>query len=161
MDFLRRNKNSTDRIGVEKGAYFLTVQSYEAPIAAFEGAVFIDVSRIFEQLRLIKSPEKISCHREAGRIIVEATRAGIEAVRPARTDGSVVTAVTGTLVEAGSEWVATWPTVRTGAQSGRSHASWQNIPVETGQATNIESAGVVQRYHTPLRRAAIYCPTAE
>ena len=56
---------------------------------------------------------------------------------------------------------ATWPAVRTGAQSGRSHASWQNIPVEEGQATNIETAGVVQRYHTPLRRAVIYGPTAE
>lgn len=161
VNLVSRNQLSMNRVGIEKNAYFLTIQSYEALIAAFDESVFVDASRIVEELRLVKSPEEIACHREAGRIIVNATRAGIEAVQPGRTDGSVVTAVTGALVEAGSEWVATWPAVRTGAQSGRSHASWQNIPVEKGQATNIETAGVVQRYHTPLRRAVIYGPTAE
>ena len=161
IDLISRNRISTNQVGIEKNAYFLTVQSYEALVSAFEESVFSDASHIVEELRLIKSPEEIACHREAGRIIVNATRAGIDAVQLGRTDGSVVTAVTGALVEAGSEWVATWPAVRTGAQSGRSHASWQNIPVEEGQATNIETAGVVQRYHTPLRRAIIYGPTVE
>ena len=161
VDLISRNRISINRVGIEKNAYFLTIQSYEALVSAFEGSVFIDASRIVEELRLIKSPEEIACHREAGHIVVKATRAGIDAVQLGRTDGSVVTAVTGALVEAGSEWVATWPAVRTGAQSGRSHASWQNIPVEEGQATNIETAGVVQRYHTPLRRAVIYGPSAE
>ena len=161
VDLISRNRISTKRVGIEKNAYFLTVQSYEALVSAFAESVFVDASKIVEELRLIKSPEEIACHREAGRIIVKATRAGIDAVQLGHTDGSVVTAVTGALVEAGSEWVATWPAVRTGAQSGRSHASWQNIPVEKAQATNIETAGVVQRYHTPLRRAIIYGPTVE
>ncbi len=161
VDLLRRNRIGTGRLGVEKDAYFLSVRSYDALTAAFEGSVFCDASQIVEEQRLIKSAEEIACHREAGRIIVEATRAGIKSVKPGCTDGSIVTSVAGALIEAGSEYVATWPAVRTGAQSGRSHASWQNIPVERGQATNIETAGVVQRYHTPLRRAIIYGPTDE
>ncbi len=161
VDLVHKNRIKTDRIGVEKGAYFLTVQSYEALAAAFECASFRDASRIVEELRLIKSPEEIACHREAGRIIVEAIRAGIKAVQPGRTDGSIVAAVAGALVEAESEYVATWPSIRTGAHSGRSHASWQNVRIETAQATTIETAGVVQRYHTPLYRAVIYGPTDE
>lgn len=102
VDLISRNRISTRRVGIEKNAFFLTVQSYEALISAFAESVFIDVLKIVEELRLIKSPEEIACHREAGRIIVKATRAGIDAVQLGQTDGSVVIAVTGALVEAGS-----------------------------------------------------------
>ena len=102
VDLLRRNRIGTGRLGVEKDAYFLSVRSYDALTAAFEGSVFCDASQIVEEQRLIKSAEEIACHREAGRIIVEATRAGIKSVKPGCTDGSIVTSVAGALIEAGS-----------------------------------------------------------
>ena len=155
----RRHRLRARRVGVEKRALHLTVNHYEELAAAFISAEFIDASQIVEDLRLIKSSAEIAYHRQAAEIVVAALRAGVRASRLGQLDGSVAATIARALIRKGSEWVSIWPLVRSGIQSGRGHSSWQNIPIKRGAPTNLETAGVVGRYHTPLYRTVIHRPS--
>lgn len=161
IDLLRKHGVRTRRIGVEKAGIFLPIEHYEKIVAAFDKAAFIDATAIVEDLRLIKSAAELECHRRAGKIVVEGVRAGVKAAHPGNCDSDVAAATAAALITAGSEWIATWPVVRFGAQTGRSHSSWQHTPILAGQPTTIETAAVVARYHSPLYTTIIHRPTAE
>ena len=155
----RRHRLRPKRVGVEKQALHLTVYHYEELAAAFAAAELVDASQIVEDLRLIKSEAEIACHRQAAGIVIAALNAGVRASRLGQLDGSVAATIARALIRAGSEWVSIWPLVRSGPQTGRGHSSWQNVPIKRGAPTNLETAGVVGRYHTPLYRTVIHRPS--
>jgi Xaa-Pro dipeptidase len=161
IDLLRRNRFKTRRVGIEKGALYLLVEHYEQLKTAMEGSEFIDATGIVAALRLIKSPAELECHRRAAGIVVQGMQAAVAAIRPGAKDSDVAAATSAALIKAGSEWIATWPVVRFGAQTGRAHSSWQHTPIVSGQPTTVEIAGVVMRYHSPLYGTVIHQPSDE
>ncbi len=161
VDLLKKHGLGGGRTGIEKSSIYLTVEHYETLKNVLSDAEMVDASSIVAELRIIKSPSEIACHREAGRIVVEAMRAGMEATQLGKTDANVAAVVAAGLLNAGSEWIATWPVVRFGAQTGRSHSSWQGVEIEPGAPTTIETSGAVGRHHSPFYRTKIFQPTDE
>jgi Xaa-Pro dipeptidase len=161
LDLIRKHGLRTRRIGIEKKSLYLLVDHYEQLAAVFDQSVFVDASMLVENLRIIKSSTEIDCHRQAGRIVVAGVDAAIAASRPGATDSHVAAVTAAALIEAGSEWCATWPVIRFGPQSGRAHSSWQGVEITAGQPTTIETAGVTLRYHTPLYATVIHDASPE
>ncbi len=158
---LRRNDCSRGRIGLEKRNLYLSVDHYERLQAALGACEFVDASTLIEELRLVKSPAELAYHRQAAAIAVQGMRAAIAAAAPGRMDNAVAAAGLSALISAGGEWIANWPYVKVGQQTGRGHSTWQNTPIGRGEPLTVELAGVVARYHSPLYRTVIFDPSPE
>jgi len=158
VGLLRRHNLGRGRIGVETHSWYLLVDHYERLKAALTAGTFVDAGAVVEAQRLIKSPAELEYHRRAGRIAVQAMRAGVAAVRPGESDGAVITAALAAMIEAGGEWSAAWPNVAAGRRTSLGHATWANVPIAPGETVLIELAGVVRRYHTPLWRSILVGP---
>jgi Xaa-Pro dipeptidase len=159
LNLVERNGFPRARVGVEKRSWYLSVDHYERLMEAWPKADFVDASTLIDQLRLIKSPMEVSYHRRAGAIAVKGMKAAMGAIAGHAPDGGVVSATIGALIEAGGEWMATWPNVRCGERTGIAHGTWQNTPIRAGDIASVELAGVFMRYHTPLHRTALLAPT--
>ena len=158
LDLLQRHGLQGGRLGIEKRSWYLLVQHYERLQDALPLVALDDASDLVERVRLTKSPTELEYLREAGRIAVAGMRAGMEAVRPGASDSTVAAGVLRGLLEAGGEWIATWPNVTCGVRTGLAHATWEGMAVAPGDAVGIELAGVVKRYHTPLFRSVVLGP---
>jgi Xaa-Pro dipeptidase len=146
------------RIAVEKES--LSAAHYEQ-LAAVPGRIeWVDSAGLISRLRLIKSDDEITYHRAAAQIAVRAMKAGVEACRVGVRDNEVAGIVLQTLAAEGGSWVANWPYVKVGANTGRGHATWQNAVLERSMPLTIELAGVIRRYHSPLYRTIIFKPDA-
>lgn len=161
VELLRKNRLGSGRIGVEKRNLYLEVEHYERLKAVLSGSEFVDASTLVEELRLIKSPAEVEYHRQAARIAVKGMQAAIEAIRPGGWDNGVAAAALSAMINAGGEWIANWPYVKVGRQTGRGHSTWQNAPIVRHQPVTVELAGVVARYHSPLYRTVIFGPSDE
>jgi len=148
-------------IGVEKDGAFMAPRQYEALLASLGDAKAVDVGGSIDRLRRIKSPLELEYHRAAAGSTMAAMSRAIEVTRNGALDSDIAAEVASALIRSGSEWIATWPIILTGAQTGRSHSSWQRDEVRAGEPTNLEFAAAVQRYHTPLYRTVINAPTRE
>lgn len=161
VGFLRRHGVGRGRIGVEKGNWYLLVEHYERLKEILDQAELVDASRLVEEVRLEKSAAELEYHRQAGAISVKAMQAALKAIRPGATDTRVAAVTLSSLINAGSEWIANWPYVKVGRQSGRAHSTWRNRRIQRGEPISVELAGVVRRYHRPLYRTVIFSPSEE
>lgn len=161
VDLLRRNGLSRARIGVEKASLYFPVAHYENLAQTLPSSSLVDSGPLVERLRLVKSAAEIECHRVAARFAVTGMTAAIAAARPGASDASVAAAALAALVDAGSSWMANWPYVRIGRNTGRGHATWQNAVLDLSMPLTVELAGVARRYHSPLYRTVVFHPTGE
>lgn len=161
VGLLERNRLPRRRVGVEKRNLYLSVDHFEKLRAALAQSELVDASTLVEELRLVKSPAELAYHRQAAKVAVAGMRAAVAAMRPGEPDNRVAAAALGGLVNAGGEWIANWPYVKVGQQTGRGHSTWQNTPLVRHQPLTVELAGVVARYHSPLYRTVIFGPSAD
>lgn len=149
---LRKLGLARGRLGCEKGNWFLVVRRFEEMAAELQEAAFTDATDIVEGLRAVKSPAEINLLRRAAVISEHAVGAGVEAVRDGATENDVAIAVISALINAGGEYVATWPNIKAGWRTGLAHAAWAGEPIRRGEWLTMEFAGVVGRYHAPVYR---------
>jgi Xaa-Pro dipeptidase len=152
IDLLVHRGLTRGRIGVEKQNWFLTVSRLEELASGLPEAEFVDATSVVEDLRLIKSPAELAYLRQAAAISDQAATDGIDAVRAGAQDNDVAIAVICSLIRHGSEYVATWPNIKTGWRTGLAHTAWSNMTIAPGDAVTMEFAGVVRRYHAPVYR---------
>jgi Xaa-Pro dipeptidase len=144
-----------DRIGVEKGSLFLSVQTYEALQAKLPHATFPDGSGIIERLRAVKSEQEIAYIRQAARVAEIGMRAGLEAVERGRHDVDLAAAVHGAMFRAGGEYMSYPPFIAVGLRSSVAHNTWGGKRLEDGDVVFLELSGVVRRYGAALMRCAV------
>lgn len=148
-------------IGLELDGMFLPPKQYDLLKAALSGADIANIGAMVDDLRLVKSSFEVACHRYAGAMTAAAMKRAISNMRPGMTDSVVAADVAAGLIDAGSEWVATWPIILTGRESGRVHSSWQNEEIREGEPTLLEFSAARHRYHSPLLRTVIFSPNDE
>jgi Xaa-Pro dipeptidase len=160
-DLLRKHGVKPRRVGMETGSIYLTVVQHRALAEALTPAEMVDIDGMLDEMRWVKSTQELALHRAAGFAAAESMRAALEATKPGATDSEVASASLRGMIRGGGEWIANWPHVRTGRQSGLAHRTWQHLTIERGTPTVLELCGVVRRYHSPIYRTVIFDPTPE
>ena len=119
----------------------------------------VDSRELVNWVRVVKSPAEVQQLRVAGTIAEHVMRTAFDAVRPGRRQCDVVAEIkaaqaTGT-PEHGGDYPAIVPMLPTGESAGTPHLTWSDRPFVRGEATTIELAGVIGRYHAPLARTVM------
>ena len=141
------------RIGVEKDAWFLTINEYAQLQRLLPQAQFRDGSGIVEQCRLIKSPQEIAVIRRAARACEAGMAAAIEVVTVGSTEDDVAIAMFAGSVAGGSEAPSILPFVASGPRATQTHATWSGRELQEGDAVWLENSGCVARYSAALVRS--------
>jgi Xaa-Pro dipeptidase len=143
---------ASQRIGIEKGGWFLPISFYEALSA--ELPHIANATGLVEKLRRVKSPREIAALEASARQADAGIQAGLDAVRVGATENDLVAAMMHAAIAAGAEYFGMEPLVSSGPRSGVPHATWRRRGLEQGDAVFLEMSGCHDRYHTGLMRTA-------
>ncbi|MDP2086446.1 MAG: Xaa-Pro peptidase family protein [Gemmobacter sp.] len=144
-------------IGVETGAWYLTVRDYKR-LASRVASELRDWAGVFEPHRMIKTEAEIALMRRAARAAEAGLEAAIRTVAPGRTENDVAAAMFAANIAAGSEYLGHPPLVVAGETTALCFAMWRRRQIRQGDVVLLEAAGCVDRYHAMLSRPVIAGP---
>jgi Xaa-Pro dipeptidase len=140
------------RIGIDKAAWYLTIEDYDKLVARLPKAIFVDGSMICENLRLIKSPAEQTYSRAAGKAASEGMRAAVAALRAGITEDDLMAAAYQGLFKMHSEYPGLPPLINAGVRHTMAHAMAEGHPVNQGDAVYFEVGASIKRYHAATLR---------
>jgi Xaa-Pro dipeptidase len=143
---------ASKRIAIDKRGWFFPVATYEA-LQEQLGKVH-DGAGIIEQLRIAKSAAELEKMTKAASYVEIGMRAGLAAVKVGGSENDLVSAMMGSSIAAGSEYVGMEPLVSAGRRSGVPHGTWRRGRMENNQPVFLEMAACHDRYHAALMRSA-------
>jgi Xaa-Pro dipeptidase len=149
------------RVGVDERSMFLSVRSYKRLSQLLPELALADGSGIVEKARRVKSALEMECFRKAAAYTHAGMLAALEAVFEGSSDNQVGAAAAEAMYAAGSEYVASGPTVTTGYRSGIAHTTFARNPIARGDAVLVELGGVHRRYTAALMRSAVVGPPSD
>jgi Xaa-Pro dipeptidase len=142
----------SSRIGIDKAAWYLTIEDYEKLVSRLPEATFVDGSMICENLRLIKSPAEQACSRKAGKAASEGMRSALSALRAGITEDDLMAAAYHGLFRMHSEYPGLPPLINAGVRHTMAHAMAEGHPVKQGDAVYFEVGASIRRYHAATLR---------
>lgn len=149
------------RIGYEDRGQFLPPYILDGLRARFPKSSLVPASGIVEDSRMIKSPAEIALLRHSAEIAVAGIAAGVDAVKPGRTENDVVAAVYAGLVKAGSEYTGSPPFVTAGSGSARGHSTFEGNAIKAADTVWLEIGASHKRYSAGVgRTVAVGAPAA-
>ncbi|MEK6345852.1 MAG: Xaa-Pro peptidase family protein [Burkholderia sp.] len=140
------------RIALEKRGWFLPIAVYETLTERL--GTIADASGIVESLRAVKSAAEIEKIAIAAGYVDAGMRAGLDAVHVGSTENTLVAAMMGAAIAAGSEYVGMEPLVSAGPRTGVPHGTWRRRALENDAPAFLEMAACHDRYHAALMRSA-------
>ena len=140
------------RVAIDKRGWFLPIAVYEALGAKL--GIIADAAGVVEQLRAVKSPAEIAKLEKAASYVDAGMRAGLDAVHVGNTENTLVAAMMGAAIAAGSEYVGMEPLVSAGPRTGVPHGTWRRRALEANAPAFLEMAACHDRYHAALMRSA-------
>lgn len=153
LDALERLGLGRQRVGIEKGGWFLPISFYETLVGALPHRPE-DATGIVEELRRVKSPGELAAIERAVAQSDAGIRAGLDAIRVGATENDLVAAMMQAAIAGGAEYMGMEPLVSSGPRSGVPHATWRRRLLEAGDAVFLEMSGCSDRYHSGLMRTA-------
>jgi Xaa-Pro dipeptidase len=154
-EFIRNRGWQRLCIGVEKGAAFFTVRSFEILQATLPGATFIDAELLVTWVRIIKSDAEIAIMRQAGVLAGCAMRAAIDAIAPGVRQCDAAAALYRAQLRGTPEFGGSVPNsvlMPAGPKTRAPHLKWTDEPYRAGESVNIELSGSKHQYHVALAR---------
>ena len=144
------------RLGVEMDNYYYTAKAHETLAANLADMRLVDATSLVAWQRAVKSPAEIGFMRKAARI-VEAMHTRIyERIEPGMRKVDLVAEIFDASLRGveGSwgDYPSIVPLTPSGLDATAAHLTWDDRPIEKGQSTFFEIAGVYRRYHTPQSR---------
>ncbi|WP_034945959.1 M24 family metallopeptidase [Erwinia oleae] len=156
VDFLVGKLQQRDwlkkRIGIDKRGWFLPIAVYET-LQDKLGTV-ADAAGVIEPLRAVKSAAELEKISMAARYVDAGMTAGIAAIRAGADENALVSAMMGSAIAAGSEYVGMEPLVSSGPRTGIPHGTWRRRILQSGEPVFLEMAAAHDRYHAALMRSA-------
>jgi len=152
--YLTANVASGTAIGLETGAWYLTVKDY-LRLKDLLNAETVEWGGVIEPHRPAKSAEEISRMRHAARCAEAGLQAAIDVVAPGKTENDLAAAMFEANIAAGSEYLGHPPLVVAGEATSLCFAMWRRRKIETGDVVLLEAAGCVDRYHAMLSRPVV------
>lgn len=144
------------RIGVEMENYYFSARAYVTLVAELPAATIGDATGLVNRCRAVKSGEEIAFMRKAARIAEKLVDGAIDRARPGlRKNELVAEIMRDAIIGVGDDWgdyPAIVPMCPSGADASAPHLTWDGRPMQSGECTFFELAGVYRRYHTPFCR---------
>ncbi|WP_254054962.1 ectoine hydrolase DoeA [Kiloniella sp. EL199] len=143
-------------IGVEMDNYYFTAAAYASLVRNLPNANFKDCKNLVHWQRSVKSDQELSYMRKAGKIVEGMHQRIRETICPGLRKHELVAEIYDAglrgIPEYGGDYPAIVPLLPSGADASASHLTWNDKPMQSGEGTFFEIAGVYKRYHCPLSR---------
>lgn len=144
------------RIGVEWDAYGLTAAKGRRVAAALDGfAALADASMLVTELRAVKSPAEIACHREAARLADAALEAAVAATGPGAFEGDILAELQGAIYRGGGDDPANEQIIGSGRGALMCRYYSGRRRLGSDDLLTIEFAAAWRHYHAALMRTVI------
>lgn len=144
------------RIGVELDNYYYSAAAHQCLLAALPGADVLDATGLVNWQRAVKSETEITYMRRAARIVEAMHRKILEVAEPGLPKNELVAEIYRTgIIGADGYWgdyPAIVPMTPSGIDATAPHLTWDDKPMQRGEATFFEIAGCYRRYHCPQSR---------
>ena len=143
-------------IGVELDNYYYTAAAHMTLTNALPRANFSDATGLVNWQRAVKSPTEIEYMRRAARI-VEAMHARIlDLAEPGMRKNDLIAEIYATGIRGADghwgDYPAIVPMAPSGLDATAPHLTWDDRPMQRGEATFFEIAGAHRRYQCPQSR---------
>ncbi len=146
------------RIGVEMDNYWFSAAAFASLRRHLTEAVFSDATALVNWQRAVKSPQELAYMRRAARFVERMHARILDKAEPGLRKCDLVADIYDAALrydpelEAGGDYPAIVPLLPSGADAAAPHLTWDDRPLQSGEGTFFEIAGVCHRYHCPLSR---------
>ncbi|MCA0203216.1 MAG: M24 family metallopeptidase [Proteobacteria bacterium] len=145
------------RVGVEMDNYYYSAKAH-AVLA--EHLDLADATGLVNWQRLVKSPAEIARMRRAAGIVEAMHKRILEVAEPGMPKNRLVAEILHAgVIGAGGHWgdyPAIVPMAPSGLDATAPHLTWDDRPMQRGEAHFFEIAGVYRRYHCPQSRTLFF-----
>lgn len=147
------------KIGVELDNYYFSAAAY-LELRRSLGERLVDATGLVNWQRAVKSDAELDLIRKAGRVVARMHQATRDMARPGLPKNALVAEIlrVGTLGVDGiwGDYPAIVPMAPSGLDATAPHLTWDDRPMQAGEAHFFEIAGVVKRYHCPQSRTIFF-----
>ncbi len=140
------------RIGVEKQAFFYTVDEHETLVRDLPGNTYVDATQIMWNTRMIKSDEEVAVMRKSAALVDMAMLAGWDATAPGVSADHINAVVNHTLFENGGEYMGLPPFILAGERSCLPHQTGGANVLKDDDVMYFEISASQHRYTAALMR---------
>lgn len=144
------------RIGVEMDNYYYSAAAHAALIKGVPKAAFEDATGLVNWQRAIKSEREIEYMRRAARIVETMHARILELAEPGMRKNDLVAEIYATGIRGADghwgDYPAIVPMAPSGLDATAPHLTWDDRPMQKGEATFFEIAGAHRRYQCPQSR---------
>lgn len=144
------------RIGLEMDNYYFTAAAYLSLLAGLPKATWVNANGLVNWQRVVKSPTEILYMRRAAKIVEKMHATILERAEPGMRKNDLVADITHAGITGADGHWGDYPSIVPLAPSGvdatAPHLTWDDRPLQLGEATFFEIAGVYRRYHAPQSR---------
>lgn len=158
IELIRDHNTDSKSLGLELDSFFLRRDTIETLRDNFKQKEIINISRILDPIRRVKSSEELELMKKVAHITEEAMLAGIEASKVGVTENEIAAKVHEAMYLAGGEYPSVPPYIVTGERTNIGHGTWEQRKVQKGDCVFLELAGCLQRYHTAMMRTLVIGP---
>ena len=152
-DLLAQRGWAGGRIGVELDNYYFSAKAH---LVLAAGLTLLDATGLVNWQRLVKSAAEIARMRIAARIVEAMHRRILEVAEPGLPKNRLVAEILhASVTGADGHWgdyAAIVPMTPSGLDATAPHLTWDDRPMQRGEAHFFEIAGVYRRYHCPQSR---------
>ena len=138
--------------------YWYTARAHAALASGLPSATLTDATALVNWQRAVKSERELDYMRTAGRFVEKMHARIFDVIEPGLPKSSLVAEIYDAglrydpEIGAGGDYPAIVPLLPSGADAAAPHLTWDDNPMQVGQGTFFEIAGVHRRYHCPLSR---------
>lgn len=146
------------RIGVEMDNYWFTAAAFASLQKHMANVQFVDANSLVNWQRAVKSESELGYMRQAGKIVEKMHQRVLDKVEPGMRKCDLVADIYDAALRfdeetgIGGDYPAIVPLLPSGPDAAAPHLTWDDQPMQSGEGTFFELAGVVHRYHCPLSR---------
>lgn len=153
---------SNARVGVELDNYYYSAAAHRALETSLPAVQFIDATGLVNWQRAVKSPQEIEYMRRAAGIVQAMHARIIEVAEPGMRKNDLVAEIYATGIKGANGHWGDYPAIVPMAPSGMDatapHLTWDDRPLQRGEATFFEIAGAHRRYQCPQSRTLFLGP---
>lgn len=144
------------RIGVEMDNYYYTASAHATLMRDLGGAEIVDVTGLVNWQRAVKSAQEITYMRRAARIVEKMHARVLELAEPGLRKNDLIAEIYAAGIRGADghwgDYPAIVPMAPSGLDATAPHLTWDDRPMEKGEATFFEIAGAHKRYQCPQSR---------
>ncbi len=162
MDLLARHLagwgHGSARIGVEMDNYWFTAAAFAALSKGLPNARLVDVTALVNWQRAEKSEAELGYMRSAARVVEKMHARIFDKIEPGLPKSTLVAEIYDAAhrfdpeLGLGGDYPAIVPLLPSGSDAAAPHLTFDDRPMQAGEGTFFEIAGVYRRYHCPLSR---------